>query len=516
MRQLDQKAVKQFNIPETILMENAGESTSIVIGEHIGSKGKSFLILCGIGNNGGDGLVIARKLHSNGAVVVVYIVGDPNKFKGAALINYSIAQKLHIEIKIVHDLHDLELAIASADCVIDALFGTGLDREVSGEYSQIIEQINQYSEMVVSVDIPSGINGDTGQIMGNAVIADITVSYGLPKIGNILFPGFEYGGDLFVTHISFPPNMIEESSLQIETNNPVELPWRHGGAHKGSQGKVLFIAGSANYMGAPYFAAQSFLRAGGGLSYLATTKSVAEHIGARGSEIVFVPLEATIDGSISVSHLDYLLQFSQDVDFVVIGPGLSLNSETKDLVCNITSKVEKPLLIDGDGITAICEQLDILAKRKHPTILTPHPGEMARITSKSIPELEQNPIGLLQHTAKSLKTTIALKGAHTQIGFSDGRVLINLSGNPGMATAGSGDVLTGTIAAMFGMGLSLEEALRMGVFVHGLAGDLASIEIGEDGMIASDIMHYLPAALETLRDDTVDVYANHYNCISVV
>jgi NAD(P)H-hydrate epimerase len=269
-------------------------------------------------------------------------------------------------------------------------------------------------------------------------------------------------------------------------------------------------------MGAPYFAAQSFLRAGGGLSYLATTKSVAEHIGARGGEIVFVPLEPTIDGSISNSHLDYLLQFSRDVDFVVIGPGLSLNKETQDLVRAFAVEVEKPILIDGDGLTAIAQQPEILAKRKHLTILTPHPGEMARITSKSIPELEQDLIGILQHTAQSLNATIVLKGAHTQIGLSDGRVFINLSGNPGMATAGSGDVLTGAIAAMFGMGLPVQEAVCMGVFVHGLAGDLAAIEIGEDGMIAGDIMQYLPAALETLRDDTVDVYANHYDCIRII
>jgi len=516
MKDLDQRAVAEYGISEQILMENAGEAVFFVLQTEIGIENLSFVIVCGTGNNGGDGLVVARKLHSNYAQVTIFIVGDPKKFKGAARVNYEIVSRLPIELHLISDITSLRQRLKTADCVVDAIFGTGLDRSVTGIYKNIIELINQNVAYTVSVDIPSGVNGNTAQIMGCAVEADYTVTFGLPKIGNLLYPGYEYCGKLFVTHISFPPEMYRTTSSSLMTNDPLFLPPRRGDAHKGTCGKVLFIAGSAHYLGAPYFAAQSFLRAGGGLSFLATPDTVSSFIGTRGSEIVLVPLKSTPQGSISLENSDFLCEFADGVDMVVIGPGLSLHEETQKLVKELAGRINKPILLDGDGITAISADAGILKKRKNAVILTPHIGEMARLADKKVSDIEENRIEILREAAGNLNSMIALKGAHTLIGLKDGRVYFNLTGNPGMATAGSGDVLTGTVAALFGLGLGTEDALRMGVFVHGLAGDIAAQNIGQDGIIAGDIMDALPLAMRRFRDELAQLYENYYQHIRII
>ncbi len=513
MRELDRRASEEYGIVEELLMENAGEAAYFAILSEIGVVDKKFVIFCGVGNNGGDGLVVARKLHSNGGQVKAFILGDPSKFKGTAKLNYQIAKKLTLSMTELSEAAAARPEIENADAIVDALFGTGLTRDVSGIFKEVIELINASHKTIFSLDIPSGIHGDSGQIMGSAVRADFTITFGLPKLGNLLFPGFDFGGKLYVTHISFPPELYNSSAIKIATNDPVPLLPRHSDSHKGSYGKVLFIAGSANYFGAPYFSALSFLKAGGGLSFLATPENVAPVIGSKGSEIIFVPQTATASGSISLKNKLQLLEFSEKVDMVVLGPGVSLTEETQRLVRELAAELKTPLLIDGDGLTAIASDLACIKKRKAPTILTPHTGEMARLAKKFIDDISSNRIDVLQETSRSLNATIVLKGAHSLIGLPDGRVFINLSGNPGMATAGSGDVLAGAIAAMFGLGLPIDEAVRMGVFVHGLAGDLAANELGEDGLIAGDIMNHLPAAMKTCRDDFNSITENCYHKI---
>ena len=365
-------------------------------------------------------------------------------------------------------------------------------REVEGFHKEIIKEVNSSKKIIVSLDIPSGINGDTGQVMGCAVRANYTVTFGLPKIGNLLMPGFHCCGRLFVTHISLPPSLYDSDSLTIALNDPLSLLPRAPDAHKGDFGEALFIAGAKGYYGAPYFAALSFMKAGGGYSRLATPESIAPFIASMGSEIVFLPQEETASGSISLTNKTGLLEISDKMDFVVLGPGLSLNEETSMLIRELARRIKKPLLIDGDGITAISKDLTCIRKRKAPTILTPHLGEMGRITGIPLTDIDIDRIGTLRKAAGQLGAIIVLKGAHSLIGCPDGRVFVNLSGNPGMATAGSGDVLTGTIAAMYGLGLSLEDAVRKGVFIHGASGDLAAQEIGEDGITAQDILNYLP------------------------
>jgi len=349
MRDLDRRAIEKYGIVQEILMENAGHASYFTILKEFGVKNKNFVIFCGVGNNGGDGLVVARKIHSNGGKVSVFILGDRSKFKGAAKQNFDIVDKFQIEMLDLQDVSSAMEVVKSADAIIDAIFCTGLDRKVSGKYKDVINMINVSQKTVFSIDIPSGIHGDTGQVLGTAVKAHYTITFGLPKTGNLLYPGFEQSGKLYLTHISFPSALQNSGQLKIATNDPKSIHPRSKDTHKGNYGKVLFIAGSSNYLGAPYFAALSFLKAGGGLSFLATPRNVSAFIGNKGSEIVFLPQKSTASGSISLGNKQQLLQFSENVGMVVIGPGLSLNKETQTLVTETCLFFTK-LLRDADKL----------------------------------------------------------------------------------------------------------------------------------------------------------------------
>jgi len=516
MRNLDRRALSDFGITQEILMENAGEAAYFVILRELGVSGKKFVIFCGIGNNGGDGFVVARKIHSTGGEVKVFLLGERDKLEAAARKNFDIISKMPIDVFDIESTEQAREAVFNCDAIVDAIFGTGLSREVAGIYRDTIELINESKKKVFSIDIPSGINGDTGQVMGSAVRSDCTITYGLPKIGNMLYPGFDFCGKLYVSHISLPPSLYNTESIKVQVNELVELPERDKDTYKGSYGRALFIAGSSNYLGAPYFSALSFLKTGGGLSYLATPSSISPFLASKGSEIVLIPQKETSSGSLALEIKEELLELSKKMSMVILGPGLSLNEETQELVRELAREAETPLLIDGDGITAIAKEIGIIRKRKAETILTPHSGEMARITKMEVAEVNKDKINVLQKTASQLNAIIVLKGAHSLIGYPDERVYINTSGNPGMATAGSGDALTGAIAAMYGLGLPLGEAVRMGVFIHGLSGDLAAKEKGEDGITAQDILDYLPNAVRYYRQNFKELSGNFYGSIYIV
>lgn len=502
MRAMDRGAIEHHGIPEEILMENAGMAVCRVIEMQTGITGRKFIIFCGAGNNGGDGLVIARKLFSEGASVKAFLLGDREKYAGAASLNLAICEKASIPLIKLSSAQSLDEEIAGCDAIIDAIFGTGLVREVAGIYAEVIERINKSGKIVFAVDIPSGINGDDGRILGTAVKAAFTVTFGLPKLGNMLFPGFSHCGRLYVSHISFPPLLYDSGAIKVELNEPFPLPPRDPAGHKGSFGDVLFIAGASSYYGAPSLAAASFLKTGGGYARLSAPSSMVPFLAGILREAVYIPLKETPSGSISLENRDVLIDIAANCDMVVLGPGVSLDKETQGLVRILAREISRPLLIDGDALTALAGDKEILKGRSAPTVLTPHPGEMARLSGCSTDQIAAGPITVLKDMCSRLKSFIVLKGAHSLIGSPDGRTFINMTGNSGMATPGAGDVLTGAIAAMHGLGLPVESAVRNGVFVHGLAGDLAAAELGEDGMIAGDIAEKLPAAVTLMRKGT--------------
>ena len=504
MRAMDHFASEQLHIPGEILMENAGLAAASLLKGKIGIAGKKVVLLCGGGNNGGDGFVVARKIHSDGGQAKVFLLSDPDKYQGPARKNYEMLAHLSIPVQTVAKAEELSRDLGHCDVIVDALLGTGLDRNVSGLYAEVIAMVNEKGKTILSLDIPSGINGNTGEIMGTAVHAHYTITFGLPKIGNFLYPGFTMGGELYVSHISFPPSLYEQSELLMRVNDFVNLPPRDPDGYKGSMGDALIIAGAATYVGAPFFAAMSFLKAGGGYARLAVPAGIAPFIAQKGSELVLLPQKETSAGTIACTNKEKLCEQANQADCVIIGPGLSLHFETQQLICELVEEIKVPLIIDGDALTAVAAKRDFLRRRQGKTILTPHLGEMSALTGQPVSAIRENRIAILQEAARDYNALIVLKGGHSLIGNPAWQVYVNLSGNSGMATAGSGDVLTGVIGAMCSQKLPLEEGVRKGVFLHGLAGDLAAAALGEDGMTAQDILDFLPLALKQDRHGPTD------------
>ena len=520
MRQMDKNAVEDYGIATDILMENAGEAVCSVIRKEYGIKGRQFVILCGAGNNGGDGFVVARKIHSNGGSVKVFLLANREKYQGSARKNLEIISRFPVDIREVSSVEVIRGDILEADAIVDAILGTGLQRNVEGIYREAIQLLNESHAIIFAIDIASGVNGDTGLEMGVSVKADFTVTLGLPKVGNLLYPGYGRGGKLYVSHISMPPSLYESDSIKVALAEPVPLLERTPYTTKMDYGPILVVAGAANYFWAPHASAYSFLKAGGGYANLACPKSLAPSVAQGGREVVIHPQRETGSGSIALENKDDLLKLAAGMQMVVLGPGVSLNEETQTLVGELVREIDKPLLIDGDGITAISRAKEIIKQRRAGTILTPHIGEMARITGLSREAIEKNRVGVLQDTAGNLNAVIVLKGPHSLVGYPDGRVFINVTGatggKAGMATAGSGDVLNGTIAAMFCLGLGIEEATRTGVYIHGLAGDMAAEEKGADGMTAQDILNYLPYAVSVYRENLPEISENLSDTVHVI
>lgn len=498
--ELDKRMLLDFGVDSKILMENAAISVVNFLFKEIGSlEDKKFLIFCGGGNNGGDGFAVARKLHSLKSFVKVYLLKEEENLKGGAKINFEIIKKIGIPILKEIDLTKIKKEIEISEVIIDAIFGTGLKREIKGDIKEVINLMNNSNRYVLSIDIPSGINGDNGKEMGVSVKAKSTVTLGLPKLGNLLLPGFDRCGKLVLSLISYPDVIYKD--IKIETNDPICLPERKKELNKKDFGDVLFISGSKKYMGAPFFTSYSFLKCGGGYSRLATVKSIVPYLSINGKEVVYYPMDETEDGEISEVNFDRIVEIIKEVDMVVIGPGMGLDARTQNLIRNLISFIDKPLIIDGDGLNSIKDNLDLIKNRNSITILTPHMGEFSRLIKIDKEEIEKNKIKILAEKSKELNSIIVLKGFHSLISYPDGAIFINLSGNPGLAKAGTGDVLNGVICGMYGLGLDIFDAVRMGVFIHGLCGDLLIDKFGEDGFTASDLVNFLPFTIKKFKKD---------------
>ncbi len=511
MREIDKVAIEQYGISSAVLMERAGLSVALKVKELLPYK--KMLILCGSGNNGGDGLVAARNLHNWGFKVNVLMFAKKNILSSDCNKQYQIAKDMGIKIEFRSSIEkgDLHGAV-----VIDAIFGTGLSRPVNENLTDVFTFINNSESPVISVDIPSGISSDTGTILGGAIKADYTVTFGLPKRGHFLYPGAEYTGRLFVEDIGFPARLLSSDKLNVELINKENIshliPQRPACSHKGDYGHVLVVAGSSGKTGAALMTAKACLRSGAGLVTLAVPKSLMDVFQGRVTEEMTLPLTDDGNGMLSSKAVDEILNYAfQKIDVIAIGPGSGVSKETEKIITELIIKSTVPIVIDADAINSLAGSMlsgqglkNIFQKAKSPIILTPHSGEMTRLFKQKSEgkelraKMEKDRIDAAMSFSKENGVYLVLKGAPTIVAEPDGNVFINTTGNPGMATAGSGDVLTGIIAAMLGQKLSAVDASLFGVYIHGLAGDIAASRYGEHSLIASDIINFLPDAFLSL------------------
>ena len=510
MKNIDRRAIRKFGIPGPVLMENAASAVMAEMEKFFdGLAGARVGILCGKGNNGGDGLALARRLRIRGVPVRVALLAPFGNVSGEAGVNLAILRKMDVEILPNATVRAISDVVAWSDIVVDALLGVGLSSPLKGTYAFAVELMNASGKSVVAVDIPTGINADTGEVMGSAVRADLTVTMALLKRGLVLHPGAQYAGKVAIADIGMPAEVVEQEKISVNLLTR-DLAWglidaRRPDAHKGSFGHLMVIGGSLGKAGAAVMAARSALRAGAGLVSVATPNSLVPIIQQQVFEAMCIPAAESIDSTLGIGAEDELLKAAEKMNACAIGPGLSTHYETVQTVKSFIQGASLPLVIDADALNALVGSLDILRKTKAPAaILTPHPGEMARLLGVSSHEVQKDRIGVAVDFAAKYKVTLVLKGAGTVIALPDGRVFINSTGNPGMATGGTGDALTGMIGSLLAQGYPAAQAACLGVYLHGLAGDLAAAEKGEAGMIAGDLIENIPAAIEETAHETTD------------
>jgi len=500
MRELDRRASDEFGIPSIILMENAGLRTFDVVYDILQEiGGNRVTVVCGKGNNGGDGFVVARHLSQAGADVEVYLIGRKDDVKGDARVNLKIAEKSDIPITELTDLSDLMYSLDESDLIVDAIFGTGIKGEITGLARDVIDTINASGKYVVSVDMPSGLDSDTGQVLGSCVKADATVTFALPKIGLAAYPGISYAGEVTVVDIGIPELAFRTAGINTFVVDAedirIRLPKRPADANKGTFGKVAIIAGSAGMTGAAAMAGMAAVRIGAGLVTLGVPESLNDILEAKVTEVMTVSFPETPERSFSRAAVEKSLELIRRCDAVAIGPGIGRNPETVAFVHDILPKIDVPLVIDADGLNAIAEDVTVFEKQKSPAVITPHPGEMARLTGTPIEAIQSNRLKAAKDAAVRFGVTVVLKGAATVTASPDGEAWVNSTGSVALASGGTGDVLTGAITGLLAQGLSTLDAAICGVYIHGRAGELAEERYGSAGTAATDLLPLLPLAI---------------------
>jgi ADP-dependent NAD(P)H-hydrate dehydratase / NAD(P)H-hydrate epimerase len=507
MQFLDRRTIVEAHIPGLTLMERAGTGLVTAMEQTYGSlANKRVTILCGKGNNGGDGFVVARLLRRKRARPSVLLLASPKDLQGDASRMYrrftAAAGAASVHAK--PNVDRLRFQLQSADLAVDALLGAGLSSPVSGAYQTAIDLLNEISAEkpcpVVAVDLPSGIDTDTGAVLGTAVRASLTVTFGLPKIGLYLGSGIDHAGQVYIWDIGIPCAYTDsiDSRLSLMTPEAVRrlIPRRLPSAHKGTYGHAAIIAGSIGKSGAAAMAATAALRIGTGLVTVATPTSVSPALEAKLLEVMTVPMPETEAKTLASSGLEALVSFANARSAVAIGPGLTTHPDTVRLIHALLRRLEKPFVLDADGLNAISEKVVLLDTCKTCPILTPHPGEMARLDKTNTQSVNGDRIGTATRFAEKHGVILVLKGARTIVAKPDGQVAICPTGNPGMATAGTGDALTGIIVGLLAQQLNPWDAACTGTYLHGLAGDLAATEFGQAGMLAGDLITRIPYALK--------------------
>ena len=503
MQILDRRTITEAGISGAVLMENAGRCCVEQIRSGFGDgTGRRAVIIAGKGNNGGDGYVIARLLTEQGWEVDVFVLADRQQITGDAALNLERLNPEKICFatdKLPETFNDV---LDGANVIIDAMLGTGLNSEISGLINDAVKAVNISGRPVVAVDIPSGLHATTGRIMGDAVRADLTVTFACAKLGHILLPGAEYVGRLVVADIGIPQELIKDTPGYEYLNAAAIQPLLHRRrrqAHKGHFGHCLIIAGSTGKTGAAALAANSAVRTGSGLVTLGVPAMLNQILEIKTTEAMTVPLPDAgygYHGEIAFPEIERIMQ---NKDALAIGPGVGTNPPTKELVLKLMEKATMPLVIDADGLNIIAEDIHVLKRMKSKkVVLTPHPGEMARLMGTTVSELEATRIPAAQEFARQYGVYLILKGARTVIAAPSGEIAVNGSGNPGMASGGMGDVLTGIVISLLGQNYNPWDACRIAVFLHGFSADLVAAEKGEIGMNATDVQEKLPYAIKYL------------------
>ncbi len=507
MRRLDAHAIEEIGIPGIVLMENAARAMLEAIEERLGDvEPLSIAVICGPGNNGGDGFALARHLFLRGAEVDVYLLPDADSLKGDALTNYVLLERLGLHA-IQWAAEDEGITLTEYDLIVDAIFGTGAVRAPDGVYAQAIEAINESPAEVYAVDVPSGIDATTGEAPGEAVEADVTVTFQEAKCGLLLPPGRDLAGDLIVAPISIPDDeqIIAAAPFWLPEDADVlqQLPERPRDAHKGLFGNLLIIAGSRGMSGAARLSSLAALRSGVGLVKVACPECIRLEIAAFRPEIMTIGLPATPRGAIAAEALEALKAELEWANVIAVGPGLGNDEATAKFLAALFSYAKLPYVIDADGLNLIAAHGLLTALPEEDVVLTPHPGEFDRLAGEKHADFSTR-VAAARMFAQEHSVHLLLKGAPTISFNPDGLGVLNPTGNPGLATAGSGDVLTGIIGALRAQGLDTHSASWMAAFLHGRAADLAAEEIGMASLLAGDVITYLPAAFASVAAEETE------------
>jgi NAD(P)H-hydrate epimerase len=519
MREADRRTIEDIGIPSLVLMENAGRQVVAAIEATYGDLlERQVAVLCGRGNNGGDGFVVARTLMQRGVSVSVFLLGRVAEVRGDARVNLEILGRLGLTVVEIDDSQAWELHFSEVrDCslIVDAIFGTGLNAPVSGLVGSVIADVNASGIAVVSIDLPSGLSADAAEPVGESIEADMTVTLGAPKLPLVLPPAETRAGDIVIADIGIPAQVFESldgpqvSLLTRSGMRELVTPRAHE-SHKGDFGRVLVIAGSRGKTGAAHLAALGALRSGAGLVTVATAATCQPVVATMGAEYMTEALGELPgpDGGLDPAGVDGALELARDV--VAIGPGLGQGRATQRFVTAFVDRATMPLVIDADGLNAFTENPDRLTGREgRDVIITPHPGEMARLLGMTTDEVQASRMEIARNFAVAHHVYVVLKGHRTLVATPDERVFVNPTGNPGMATGGTGDVLTGMIAAWLAQLLDAEAACKLAVYLHGMAGDLAEADEGEVAMTSIDLAGHIGDAILELTARRKVVDRNH-------
>jgi NAD(P)H-hydrate epimerase len=493
------RATQAAGVPADLLMERAGRAVARAAADLCGGVyGRHAVVVCGKGNNGGDGLVAARHLARWGMRVAVVAVEDLADLREPAATNAHRLGEQGLQAQ-VFGATTLTRALARADVVIDAIFGTGFRGVPEDEWGAAIETINGAGAPVVAVDIPSGVSGENGVVEGEAVWAELTVTFGAAKVGSILLPGAEHAGAVRVSDIGFPDELLHAEAFVLERDDVASvLPVRPVDTHKRASGVVVVVAGSTGMTGAPALITRGAARVGAGLVIIAVPASILPVVQTSSIEAVFLALPETADGSVAARAIEPVLEKLERADALAIGPGLSQQEETSGFVRELVRVSTVPMVVDADGVTAFTGRATDIADRKAEAVLTPHEGEFARVTGLGSHQIGLDRMGAVRRLASDSASVALLKGTRTLVAAPNGSVRINPTGGPILATAGSGDVLTGVIAGLLARGMDPLEAASAGAYLHGVAGMMAGGALGE-GAMARDIADRLPGAVERVR-----------------